>query len=76
VWAYAKAKGLNPQTFNKWTKKEAGKRGFVEITGKIKGKAPNIPEILIEKGDVKIHLPLTISRDDLKNVITILGDES
>ena len=59
AWVYAKANELNPRTFVKWTKtKEAEERKacFVEIPMPVLPPVKNIPEILIEKGDVKIHI--------------------
>ncbi|MDR2631306.1 MAG: hypothetical protein LBC60_10325, partial [Spirochaetaceae bacterium] len=61
AWIYAKEKGINPQTFSKWTKREAGP-GFVEVKQTMgTGIKPCGNEILIEKGDLRIHLPLGIS---------------
>jgi hypothetical protein len=45
----------------------------VEISSKIQEKPPCVPEILIEKGDIKIHLPLAVKGDDLRAVIESLG---
>jgi transposase-like protein len=75
AWTYAKENGFNPQTFNQWTKKEDEKHKFVEITGQIKKEAPNRAEILIEKGNIKIHVPLTAGMDGLKAVIQTLENE-
>jgi transposase-like protein len=75
AWAYAKANGLNPQTFSKWTAGPEKERGFVEISAVIQEKPAVSPEILIEKGDIKIHLPLAINRNDLRMVIRSLGCE-
>jgi hypothetical protein len=55
--AYAKANGINPQTFGTWIKGKE-KPGFVELQRAAcveAGWAGN--EILIETGAVKIHLP-------------------
>ena len=60
AWAYAKENGLKQQTFAKWVKAEKEEEsGFVEIKTKI----PQLSEILIEKGDVKIHIPLGLSEN-------------
>jgi len=72
--AYAKENGLVPWTFNKWTKdeKETGtKKDFVEIRTKTKTKT-QAAVILIEKGDVRIHIPLGISNIELSTVIESL----
>jgi hypothetical protein len=72
AWAYAKAKSLNPQTFNKWTQ-SGMKRQFVEIAVPIQERTRGKQEILIEKGEVKIHVPLGIGGEDLRTVIESLG---
>ena len=64
AWAYAKANKLNPQTFVKWTKSES-KMSFVEVPAQIhaprtEGSIRHEQEILIEKGDIKIHIPLFV----------------
>jgi len=72
--AYARENGLVPWTFNKWTKdeKETGaKKDFVEIRPKTKTKT-QAATILIEKGDVRIHIPLGISKIELNTVIESL----
>ena len=74
--AYAKENGLVPWTFNKWTKdeKEAEtKKDFVEIRPKIKTRTQGTA-ILIEKGDVKIHIPLGINDRELRTVIESLQE--
>ena len=74
AWAYAKANGLNPQTFTKWTK--AGmetERCFVEVPVPVTPSTPCEPEILIEKGDVKIHIPLISGNRELRAVMEWLG---
>ena len=81
AWAYAKANGLNTQTFVKWTKaeKEEVKPCFVEVrpSGSLPMQAmpqvKSIPEILIEKGDVRIHIPLSAGYNELRAVMEGLG---
>jgi len=79
AWAYAKENGLNPQTFVNWTKTAtAVKPGFVEIPVPVIAPAVNAqaayaPEVLIEKGDIKIHIPLNIGNSGLRAVIESLG---
>lgn len=71
AWAYAKENGLNPQTFVKWTKSADEKQtDFVEVVPPM---MPYMPEILIEKGDVKIHIPLALNRGELRAVMEGLG---
>jgi transposase-like protein len=74
AWAYAKANGLNPQTFVKWTK--AGMETglcFVEVPVPVMPSTQGEPEILIEKGEVKIHIPLISGNRELRAVIEWLG---
>ena len=79
AWAYAKENGLNPQTFARWTK-TAGKAKpcFVEVSmpviaPPISAPAAHAPEILIERGEVKIHIPLCLNRNDMRTVMEALG---
>ena len=60
AWAYAKENGLIPQTFCNWAKREEKKAmGFQEIPAPKKTKPEAVQEILVEKGEVKIHIPLS-----------------
>ena len=70
---YAKENGLNPQTFVNWTKSGIETKScFVEVpTQMLQQKLK--PEILIEKGDFKIHIPLLIGYSELKTVMEGLG---
>jgi len=69
AWAYAKENGLIPQTFVTWTKKTVQeKTEFVEIKPKIKPKL-QMSEILIEKGDIRIHLPFGMGTNELGLII-------
>jgi hypothetical protein len=67
------ANGLNAQTLKKWAAVPEKAPGFVEISSAVPGKPPFAPEILIEKGDIKIHLPLAVKGNDLRAVIESLG---
>jgi len=72
AWTYAKENGLIPQTFVTWTKKkEKEATEFVEIKPKSKLKF-QASEILIEKGDIKIHLPYGMSGNELSSIIESL----
>ena len=74
AWAYAKANGLNPQTFVKWTKaRKEAEPCFVEVAAPILVPQQQTSEILIEKGDVKIHIPLNLGRNELRAVMEGLG---
>jgi hypothetical protein len=63
--AYAKANGINFQRLKKWTEVPEAKRDFIEISSPIQERPECMPEILIEKGEIRIHLPLAINRNDL-----------
>jgi transposase-like protein len=75
LWSYAKTNGLNPQTFKKWVKEKEkpSPQDFIEIKPAPDPAPGNVPEILIEKGDVKIHIPLAINRADLRAALEGLG---
>ena len=74
AWAYAKANGLNPQTFLKWTKsRNETKQSFIEVPAQILEPPLQATEILIEKGDVKIHIPINIGSRELRSVMEGLG---
>ena len=79
AWAYAKENGLNQQTFINWTKAEKEqKQCFVEVPPVINNEQLiNIPvsfqEILIERGDIKIHIPLTVNNCFVRAIIEGLG---
>ena len=74
AWAYAKENGLNPQTFGKWTKaKEESAHSFVELPTQVLPSPQYNREILIEKGDVKIHIPVFLSSVELRTVLDSLG---
>ena len=72
AWTYARENGLIPQTFVTWTKRELKeKSGFVELKPKMKPQL-QISGILIEMGDIKIHLPFGINCNDLSEIIGCL----
>ena len=74
AWAYAKENGLVPQTFVSWTKREAeAKPCFVEVPTQVVRPALQRHEILIEKGDVKIHIPLITGCGELRAIMEGLG---
>ena len=74
AWTFAKENGLVPQTFCKWTKSGSKiKSGFVEIKTPHGISVPGSPEILIEKGEMKIHVPIGLSSSELRVVMEVLG---
>ena len=74
AWAYAKENGFVPQTFVKWVKAGAGaKPCFVEVPAVIMPPPRDAGEILVEKGDVKIRIPLEPGRGELRAVMEWIG---
>ena len=71
--AYVKEKGLVRWTFFRWIKEEQNsKSGFVEVPTKVISFECQ-RELLIEKGEIKIHVPLTINDEELRTIITVLA---
>jgi len=69
AWTYAKENGLIPQTFAGWVKKESKPTpGFVEIHPKPVPQT-QIGRILIEKGELKIHIPVGLSSSELCTIL-------
>jgi transposase-like protein len=74
AWAYSKENGINPQTFVRWTRAETETQTrFVEVPAQITRQVSNTAEILIEKGEVKIHIPLMTGRGELRAIMEGLG---
>jgi len=74
AWTYAKENGLIPQTFAKWIKTSAQEKAcFVEVMAPVMPGRESEPEILVEKGGVKIHIPLTIGGTELRAIIEVLA---
>ena len=75
AWQYAKENGLVPQTFLKWTKnqKNESKEILVEVPKQLLHSIRHVHEILIEKGDIRIHIPLEPVLNELPGIISKLG---
>jgi transposase-like protein len=74
AWAYAKENGLVPQTFTNWTKSRGKtKQALVEIPAQTLQSIRHHKEITIEKGEVKIHIPLTVGDGGLETIIVKLA---
>jgi transposase-like protein len=74
ISASVREKGLVRWTFTKWLKAERDERtGFVEVTAAAEKQTTQAPQILIEKGDVKIHIPLGTGRAEISAVMEWLG---
>ena len=73
-WTYAKENGLIPQTFVRWTKaKTENKSCLVEVPVRVLSAVEHDKEILVEKGEVKIHIPLSIGGEELRTIINVLA---
>jgi len=66
---------LVPQTFYRWTKQRTDQKAdFVEVSKQlIRSPILQTSEILIEKGDMKIHIPISIGCNELRKVMEGLG---
>ena len=70
ISVFVRENGLVRWTFTKWIKAEReSKIGFVEVPLQALKKASQAPEILIEKGDIKVHIPLGLCCPELRAVI-------
>ena len=75
VWVYAKENGLCPQTFARWTKsKPKNTIGFVQLPSELMLPHQHYKKILIEKGEMKIHIPLPLGHDELRAIFGALGE--
>jgi transposase-like protein len=73
-WAYARENGLVPQTFTSWVRpKKRTKQSFVEVPSQALQSTNLEHEILIEKGEIKIHIPLSVWAHDSRAVMEGLG---
>ena len=70
--SFCKEKGIKPTTFYGWIKrnKKTKLSEFVEISKK-QEKVKN-SEIILEKGDVKIHIPASMLGSELKMIFKAL----
>ena len=76
VQQYARENGVHPKTFWHWTKRKADvaqTRCFTEVPVQKITPHRDTQMILIEKGDMRIHLPLFIGATELRTVLSALG---
>ena len=74
ISAYAREQGLVQWTFTKWIKAERdSKSGFVEAPAAALKPIAHVPQMLIEKGDARIHIPLEADGAALRAVMEWLG---
>ena len=75
AFAFAKVNGIIPQTFANWVKHNSNSQPcLVEVPMKVVPPLSFSQEILIEKNDMKIHLPLSIDYNELHTVLKVLRD--
>jgi len=69
-WAYARENGLVPQTFTSWARPRKGKKQtFVEVPKQVLQSTRLVQEIMIEKGDIRIHIPLSVWSESSKVIL-------
>ena len=74
AWTYARENGLKPQTFTNWAKpRRKNKQTLVEIPAEAIQPMRYAQEILIEKGEVRIHIPLEPVLGELYTIIKRIG---
>jgi transposase-like protein len=75
IGAFVRENCLVRWTFTKWIKEDRnGEQGLVEIPARAIPTPPyRTQEILIEKGDVKIHIPLAPGCDEMRAATEWLG---
>ena len=70
--SFAQEHGISPQTFCKWVSKANNSSGFVELKAIEKLSEPAISrEIILERGETKIRVPLGISQTEMETVTTL-----
>ncbi|WP_010263920.1 hypothetical protein [Treponema primitia] len=65
-------------TLKNWIKRICGPAEepaprFVEVNSQMTEQIQHTPKILIEKGDIRIHISIAINQNDLREVIEGLG---
>ena len=74
ISAYVREHGLVRWTFTKWIKADReGEPCFVEVPAPVVEPAQPEAELLIEKGAIKIHIPLVIGKSELSAIMEGLG---
>jgi hypothetical protein len=70
AWTYAKENGLIPQTFCGWVRRELpAPVGFVELPAQRVLSTQTTQELVIEKADVKIRIPLCLNANEFRIVM-------
>jgi transposase-like protein len=72
AWVFAGEHGIKGRTFSKWVKKQESEgKQFVEI--RPERIACCAGEIVVEKGDIKVRLPLGMSGKEIRAVMEGMG---
>jgi transposase-like protein len=76
VMEYCRENNIRSTTFYGWTKHSRKKKSqkeipFVELKSKPRMRPPQ--NIILEKNDLKIHIPADLSTADLKPLLKLLG---
>jgi transposase-like protein len=73
--SYAKSVGLKKETLYYWLKRKARNKNqsFIEIPKKVL--PTNIQDMVIEKGNITVRVPLSVGIKELQTVLTALGGE-
>ena len=70
AWAYARENDLCPQTFLTWVKPKKGRKNyFVEVATNVLPSFESTMEITIEKGEIRIHVPLSVWASSSKAIM-------
>jgi transposase-like protein len=72
--AFARANRLNPQTLQNWTRER--ERPLVEIPASTAAVALASPEIIVEKGAIRVRLPGELGAKLLPVALRVLGEAS
>ena len=72
--AYAKSVGIYPTTFYTWIRGKPGRKvqDFIEISTQVMQKTSH--DLVIEKGNLIIRIPLSVGAKELHTVFTVLED--
>ena len=70
-WTFAKEQGIGAQTLYKWTNTAKGPTDFVELKTGSKTLPTNNRDIILERGETIIRIPLEMSEREM-NAVTAL----
>ena len=70
-WTFAKEQGIGAQTLYKWTASAKEPSGFVELRTGNKPVFLNNREMILERGETRIRIPLEMSEREMNAVTTL-----